>query len=212
MACTLGYQALFVYLLVQCGLLWFFLPTADSYVISCQPRDGSSGSVTSVILNVKRFQNISVNFHRDKPRLLSAVHHTIPNDGKMHFFDYNLKAKFHGRDLCVSTVKETVVNEKGSGENKQYSCERVCLGLGDRVNLVTNSSSGGRLWPGRGCCVWRRDTFLQLSLMTAGPRCVKCQGRMCLQDRVTTTQCPPGDKCVAITLNKQSSSAGTNSR
>lgn len=212
MAYIRGYQALFVNFLVQCGLLWFSLPEANSNIISCQPRDGSSGSVTSAILSVKRFQNISVNFRRDKPHLLSTVHHTIPNDGKMHFFDYNLKAKFHGRDLCVSTVKETVVNEKGSGEIRQYSCERVCLGLGVRVNLVTNSSSGGRLWPGRGCCVWRRNTFLQLSLMTAGPRCVKCQGRMCLQDRVTATQCPPGDKCFAITLNKQSGSAGTNSR
>ncbi|KAL9965389.1 hypothetical protein ACROYT_G029184 [Oculina patagonica] len=129
----------------------------------------------------------------------------------MHFFDYNVKAKFHGRELCVSTVKETVLNEKGAGENRQYSCERVCLGVGDRVNLVTNSSSGGRLWPGKGCCVWRRDTYLQLSLMTEGPRCLKCQGRGCLQDHVTSTQCPPGDKCFAITLNKQYSAAGTNS-
>jgi len=207
----MAYQSLFVNFLVQCGLLGFCFPTADSYIIPCQPRDGSSGSVTSVILSVKRFQNISVNFRRSKPRLLSAVHHTIPNDGKIHFFDYKLKAKFRGRDLCVSTEKETVVNEKGSGETRQYSCERVCLGLGDRVNLVTNSSSGGRLWPGRGCCVWRRDTFLQLSLMTAGPRCLKCQGRMCLQDRVTTTQCTPGDRCFAITLNKEGGSAGTNS-
>jgi len=208
MAC----QSLLVSFLVQCGLLWFCFPTADSNAIPCHPRDGSSGSVTSVILSVKRFQNISVNFLRNKPRLMSIVHHTIPNDGKMHFFDYNLKAKFHGKDLCVSTMKEKVVNEKGSGEIRQYSCERVCLGLGDRVNLVTNSSSGGRLWPGRGCCVWRRDTFLQLSLMTKGPRCLKCQGRMCLQDRVTTTQCPPGDKCIAVTLNKESGSTGTNSR
>ena len=151
------YQALLVNFLVQSGLLWFSLPKADSYVISCQLRDGSSGSVTSVILSVKRFQNVSVNFRRDKPPLLSTVHRTIPNDGKMHFFDYNLMAKFHGRDLCVSTVKETVANEKGFRETRQFSCERVCLGLGDRVNLVTNSSSGGRLWPGRGCCVFRRD-------------------------------------------------------
>ena len=213
MAYTLGYQSLVINLLVQGGLLWFSLPTVDSHFIPCQPRDGSSGSVTTVILNVKRFQNISVNFRRNKPRLLSTVRHTILNDGKMHFFDYNLKAKFHGRELCVSTVKETVVNEKGAGENKQYSCERVCLSLGDHVNLVTNSSSGGRLWPGRGCCVWRRDTYLKLSLTTEGPRCIKCQGRMCLQDHVTTTQCPPGDKCFAITLNKQrSTGAGTNAR
>ena len=208
----MAYQALFVNFLVQSGLLWFSLPKADSYITSCQPRDGSSGSVTSVILSVKRFQNVSVNFRRDKPRPLSTVHHTIPNDGKMHFFDYNLKAKFHGKELCVSTVKETVANEKGSRETRQYSCERVCLGLGDRVNLVTNSSSGGRLWPGRGCCVFRRDTFLQLRLMTAGPRCAKCQGRMCLQDRVTTAQCLPGDKCFAITLKEQSGSPETNSR
>ena len=212
MAYSPRYQSLVLNLLVQSGLLWLSLPTVDSHFIPCQPRDGSSGSVTTVILNVKRFQNISVNFRRNKPRLLSTVRHTIPNDGKMHFFDYNLKAKFHGQELCVSTVKETVVNEKEAGENKQYSCERVCLSLGDHVNLVTNSSSGGRLWPGRGCCVWRRDTYLQLSLMTEGPRCVKCQGRMCLQDQVTTTQCSPGDKCFAITLNKQRITAGTNAR
>ena len=211
MAYTFGYQALVIFLL-QCGLLWFCLPTVNGHAISCQPRDGSSGSVTSVILSVKRFQNISVNFRRNKPRLLSAVHHTIPNDGKMHFFDHNLKAKFHGKELCLSTVKETVVNEKGASENRRYSCEHTCFGLGDSVKLVTNSSSGGRLWPGRACCVWRRDTYLQLSLMTAGPRCVKCQGRMCLQDHVTTTQCSPGDKCFAITLKKQHNTAGTNSR
>ncbi|KAJ7333039.1 hypothetical protein OS493_018208 [Desmophyllum pertusum] len=215
MAYTLGYQAVVINLLVQSGFIWFCLPTANSHLISCQPRDGSrdgsSGSVTSVILRVQRFVNISVNFRRDKPRLLSTVHHTIPNDGKMHFFDNNLKAKIYGRELCLSVVKETVLNEKGAGESKQYSCERVCLGLGNRVNLVTSSSSGGRLWPGRGCCVWKREKFLQLSLMTAGPRCVKCQGRMCLQDHVTTTQCPPGDKCFAITLNKQRSAPGTNS-
>ncbi len=212
MAYILGYQMLVVNLFIQVALLWFYLPTVNTRVISCQPRDGTSGSVTSVILRVKRFQNISVNFRRYKPRLLSTVHHNISNDGKMHFFDYNVKAKFHGRELCVSTVKETVLDEKGAGENRQYSCERVCLSVGDRVNLVTNSSSGGRLWPGKGCCVSRRDTYLQLSLMTEGPRCLKCQGRRCLQDHVTTTQCPPGDKCFAITLNKQYSAAGTNSR
>ena len=212
MAYTFGYQALAVLLLVQGGLLWFYLPIVNGHVISCQPRDGSSGSVTSVILSVKRFQNISANFRRNKPRLLSTVQHTILNNEKMQFFDYNLKAKFYGKELCLSTVKETVVNEKGASENRQYSCEQRCFGLEDSVKLVTKSSSGGRLWPGSACCVWRRDTYLQLSLMTAGPRCVKCQGRMCLQDHVTTTQCPPGDRCFAVTLKKQHFTAGTNSR
>lgn len=212
MAYSFGYQAIVLNLLIRGGFLWFSLHTVNCHVIPCQPRDGSTGSVTSVILRVRRFVNISVNFHRDRPLLLSTVQYTIPNDGKMHFFDSNLKVKFQGQEVCVSTIKETVVDEKGASESKQYSCEHVCFGLGSRVNLVTNSSSGGLLWPGRMCCVRRQETFLQLNVMTAGPRCFKCRGRRCLQDHVTTTQCPPGDKCFAITLKKPESTARTNSR
>lgn len=214
MSNSLGKRSVLLNVLVIHGvLLWFSLQMVSCRVISCQLRDGSTGGMTSVILRVRRFVNESVNFRRDSPRPLSKpFYHTIPNDGKVHLFNSNLKVKFHGKDVCVSTIKEIVVDEKGANEYKKYSCERVCFGLGDRVNLVTNSSSGGRLWHGKMCCVRKREIYLQLDVMTAGPKCLTCQRRMCQRDHMTIKQCPPGDKCLAITLNKPESAAETNSR
>ena len=214
MANGLGQRSVLLNVLVVHGvLLWFSLHTVSCRVIPCQPRDGSTGGITSVILRVRRFVNESVNFRRDPPRPLSKpFYHTIPSDGKVHHFNSNLKVTFLGKDICVSTIKETVVDEKGANENKQYSCERVCFGLGERVNLVTNSSSGGRLWRKRMCCVRKQEIYLQLDAMTAGPKCLTCQGRMCHRDLVTIKRCPPGDKCLAITLKKTESAVKTNSR
>lgn len=212
MAFKLGYRVCVLKLVV---LFCCFTSTNSNPLfrsLSCNPRNGLTGSANSVVIRVQRFVDISINFRRDKPRLLSTVHHTIANDGKMHFFGNNLKAKFYGREICLSAVKETVLNEKGADERRLYSCKQVCLEVGTQLSLVTNSSSGGRVWPGKECCVWSRETFFQLTLMAAGPRCLNCQGRECLQGHVTTKQCSPGDKCFAITLNQQRRTAETNSR
>ena len=180
--------------------------------LSCNPHDGLKGSLRSVVIRVQRFDHLSVNFERNEPRLLSTVHHTIPNGGKIYFFGKNLKARFFGQQVCFSAVKQTISDEKGADESKTYSCEQVCLKVGTDERLVTNSSSGGRVYPGQNCCVWTREVYYQLTLISTGPRCLQCQGRECLKEHITTKQCPPGDKCFAVTLNQQDNYAGTNSR
>ena len=215
--CRVFLLNLFLLRTVLCSCLSPAISKPLSLSSSCNPRDGLIGSMDSVVVRVERFDDLSINFRRDKPRLLSTVHRTISNDGKMYFLDYNLKAKFRGREMCVSAVKETVLNEKGADENRLYSCEQVCLAIGTERNLVTNSSSGGRVWPRKQwrqqlCCVWKRKRYFKLTLMTAGPKCLSCQGRECLADHMTTKQCSPGDKCFAVTLNQKLSVAGTNSR
>ena len=210
--CRVFLLNLFLLRTVLCSCLSPAISKPLSLSSSCNPRDGLIGSMDSVVVRVERFDDTSINFRRDKPRLLSTVHRTISIDGKMHFLDYNLKAKFRGQEMCVSAVKETVLNEKGADEKRLYSCEQVCLAIDTERNLVTNSSSGGRVWPGKRCCVWNRKRYFQLTLMTAGPKCLSCQGRDCLEDHVTTKQCSPGAKCLAVTLNQKQSVAGTNSR
>ena len=217
MGLKIGSRVSAINCLVQSVVLLCCLRWANSNPLSrslsCNPRDGLTGPVGSIVIRVKRFVDVSINFRRDKPRLLSTIHHTMANDGKTYFFGNHLKAKFHGREVCFSAVKETVLNEKGAAERRLYSCEQVCLEAGNEQNLVTNSSAGGRVWPGKGCCVWNKETFFQLTVMAVGPQCVKCQGRECLKEQMTTKQCPPGDKCVAVTLNQQSNKkARTNSR
>lgn len=84
-----------------------------------------------MILRVRRFVNESVNFRRDSPRPLSKpFYHTIPNDGKVHLFNSNLKVKFHGKDVCVSTIKETVVDEKELTRTKNTRANAFVLVLG----------------------------------------------------------------------------------
>ena len=180
--------------------------------LSCNPRDGLTGSARSVVIRVQRFDLYLANFERDEPRLLSTVQHTIPNDGKIYFLGKNLKAKFYGQEVCFSAVKQTISDEKGADESKTYSCEQACLKVGTDQRLVTNSSSGGRVYPGKNCCVWTREVYYHLALMSTGPRCLQCQGRKCLEEHITTKQCPPGDKCFAVTLNQRDNNAGTNSR
>ena len=118
---------------------------------SCNPRDGLTGSARSVVIRVQRFDHLSVNFERDEPLLLSTVHHTIENHGKIYFFGKNLKAKFYGQEVCFSAVKQTISDEKGADESKTYSCEQVCLKVGTDERLITNSSSGGRVYPEKNC-------------------------------------------------------------
>ena len=216
MALERHHRVFLVTFFLQSAVLWSCLSPAISNPLSlsssCNPRESMISSVDSVVVRVERFDDTSINFRRDKPRLLSTVHRTIPNDGKMYFLDHNLKAKFRGREMCVSTVKETVLNQKGADEKRVYSCEKLCLAIGTQQNLVTNSSSGGRVWPGKRCCVWSRARYFKLTLMTVGPKCVSCQGRECLEEGVTIKQCSPGDKCVAVTLNQKQSVTGTNFR
>lgn len=203
---------LFVQSLVLCCCYSLVKCNPLSRSSTCNPRDGLTGTVETVVVRVERFDDTSVNFRKDKPRVLSTVHRTISNDGKLHFLDHNLKAKFHGREICLSAVKETIKNEKGADERRQYSCEQVCLEVGAKSSLVTNSSSGGRVFPGKTCCVWNKQRYFQLTLMNTGPKCLSCQGRECLNEQLLTKRCSPGDKCVAVTLNQKQNTTETNSR
>lgn len=216
MALNLKNREFIFNLFAQCLSLWFCSgpvkgnPLSSS--LSCNPRDGKIGTAESIIVRIDRFDDTSVNFRRDKPRLLSTLHRTISNDGKIYFLDFNLKAKFHGREVCLSTLKETILNHKGADERKIYSCEHVCLEVGNAGSLVTNSSSGGKLWSGKGCCVWNRNRFYKLAPMNEGPKCLSCLGSKCLRENGTTKQCRPGDKCVAISLKQKQNKTKKNSR
>ncbi|XP_068732538.1 uncharacterized protein [Montipora capricornis] len=215
MAFNLRYRVVIHNLLVHSLLLWYCNGPVNSNPlpnsITCNPRDGKIGTSESIIVRVERFDDTSVNFRRDKPRLLSTVHRTISNDGKVYYLDFNLKAKFHGSEVCLSTLKETIVNEKGADERRLYTCEHVCLQVGNDGSLVTNSSSGGRVWPGKRCCVWSRNRYFKLTPLNEGPKCLSCLGRECLKKNIKTKQCGPGDKCVAITLKEKQNRTGKNS-
>ena len=206
----------FIYNLFAQSLLWFCnIPVNSNPLpnsLSCNPRDGKIGTAESIIVRVDRFDDTSVNFRRREPRRLSTLHRTISKDGKIHFLDFNLKAKFHGREVCLSTLKETIVNHKGADERKIYTCEHVCLEVGNEGSLVTNSSSGGKLWPGKRCCVWNKNRFYKLAPMNEGPKCLSCLGSECLEENVRTKQCRPGDKCVAISLKQKQNKTTKNSR
>ena len=201
-----------IYLLV----FWYCLHLANCKPLapqaSCNPRDGLTGSANSVTIRIQHFKGASVNFQRDKPLLLTVAHHKISNDGQIYPLAKNLKAKFHGREVCFSALKETILDVKGAEETKLYSCEQVCLEVGHVRKLVTNSSSGGRLHPGTGCCVWTLERYLQLAAIENGPRCLQCKGRECLNDKMTTRQCSPGDRCLTVTLDKKNNTVGANSR
>ncbi|XP_044180657.1 uncharacterized protein LOC114969902 [Acropora millepora] len=215
MALNLKNREFIFNLFAQSLSLWFCIGPVKSNPLpsslSCNPRDGKIGTAESIIVQIDRFDDTSVNFRRDKPRLLSTLHRTISNNGKIYFLDFNLKAKFHGREVCLSTLKETILNQKGADERKIYTCEHVCLEVGNAGSLVTNSSSGGKLWPGKRCCVWNRNRFYMLATMNEGPKCLSCLGSKCLKENGTTKQCRPGDKCVAISLKQKQNKTKKNS-
>lgn len=119
------------------------------------------GGMIFVIFCVRCFVNEFVNFCCDSLWLfLKLFYYIIFNDGKVYFFNSNLKVKFYGKDVCVFMIKEIVVDEKGVNENKKYLCECVCFGFGDCVNLVINFFFGGCLWYGKMCCVWKWEIYL----------------------------------------------------
>ena len=205
MAVGLGYQPSFSKRLFRYGLIFLVLSCGYSEVSSCHPPRGMVGTASSVVMQVKRHVNVSINF-RHKTQLLSSSFYTLPNDGKSHSLGNNLRAKFYGKEVCLSTTKMTVINERGANQRRHVSCERFCFDLGRRVMLVTNYSSGGRIWPGQRnvCCIWNREIYLELSLSLVGPHCATCEGTACLKSNATTKKCSPGDKCFALTLEADS--------
>ena len=99
-------------------VFWYCLHPANCKPLapqaSCNPRGGLTGSANSVTIRIQHFKGASVNFQRDKPLLLIVVHHKISNDGQIYPLAKNLKAKFHGREVCFSALKETILDAKGA--------------------------------------------------------------------------------------------------
>ncbi|EDO34416.1 predicted protein [Nematostella vectensis] len=194
---------------VLCGC--FCLTIADE----CKPPNGNSGDKDSVVVIVQKWETRTSNFHTSAPVMLSSNAYTVhKSDTVNRVGEANMR--FYGQQLCAAVTLVTERVKDDGTSTTSTSCNSQCISIGGRTTLKQYDGSGGRIQSSDPvCCFWARDVELRIYIppppTTPPPTysCIQCTGCGDKDVEARTVDCPPGDKCYTLKLQREASAAAT---